>query len=95
MNTVSNPGLKKSVARAFLAGGLGLAVMGLGAGMANAEPAPTPMPPHPTPSLVQSVPGLPGPRGPVLPDGGCCFSCHPVVPAAGGPCLQDKLGNIA
>jgi hypothetical protein len=48
MNTTHNPestyglgSLKKSLARALLAGGFGLAVMGLGAGIANADPPPT------------------------------------------------------
>jgi hypothetical protein len=44
--------LKKALARAFLAGGLGLAVLALGAGMANAAP--------PAPN----IPVLPGPGGP-------------------------------
>jgi L,D-peptidoglycan transpeptidase YkuD (ErfK/YbiS/YcfS/YnhG family) len=48
MNITHNPestsglgSLKKSVARALLVGGFGLAVMGLGAGIANADPPPT------------------------------------------------------
>jgi hypothetical protein len=40
MSIVDNLDLEKLVARAVVAGGLGLAVMGLGAGMANAGPGP-------------------------------------------------------
>jgi hypothetical protein len=61
--------LKKLVARALIAGGFGLAVMGLGAGIANADPLPTdgvsnqpgvastPVPPPPTDG-VSNQPGV-------------------------------------
>jgi hypothetical protein len=85
MNTTHNPesthglgSLKKLVTGAFLAGGVGLAVIGLGAGTANATPLPAPVPvlprpggPAPTnppPSVISNAPGL-GSGNPLQPLG--------------------------
>ena len=53
--------VKKLAARAVLAGGLGMAVMGLPAAMANADPAP-PNTPGPTPTITATL-HPPAPRG--------------------------------
>ena len=56
-------GLKKLAAAAFLAGGLGLAIIGPGGGVASADPT------------APNVPGLPGPGSPTPPspcDGDKC-----------------------
>ena len=75
MSIVDNLDLEKLVARAVVAGGLGLAVMGLGAGMANAEPGPRgpacPQSPssapscQPAPSAVPYTPGQASPKPPL------------------------------
>jgi hypothetical protein len=52
---------RKLAARAVLAGGLGMAVMGLPAAMANADPAP-PNTPGPTPTITATL-HPPAPRG--------------------------------
>jgi hypothetical protein len=87
MNIIHNPesthglgSLKKSVARALLAGGFGLTVMGLGAGIANADPAPTD---------GSSQPGVAS--APVAPtDGG---SNQPGAPST--PVAQPNPGDLS
>src|ERR1700730_17316645 len=94
--------LKKLVARALLAGGFGLAVMGLGAGSTNADPLPTdgvssqpgvartPVPPPPTDG-VSSQPGVA--RTPVPPPPTDGVSSQPGV--ASTPVTQPSPGDLS
>jgi hypothetical protein len=87
MNITHNPesthglgSLKKSLARALLVDGFGLAVMGLGAGIANADPPPTD---------GSSQPGVAS--APVAPtDGG---SNQPGAPST--PVVQPNPGDLS
>jgi hypothetical protein len=104
MNITHNPesthglgSLKKSLARALLVDGFGLAVMGLGAGIANADPPPTDGSSQPG---VASTPVAPTDNGsthigvastPVAPtDGG---SNQPGAPST--PVAQPNPGDLS
>jgi hypothetical protein len=64
-NPTTQPNLKKLAAAAFLAGGVGLAVMGLGAGTADAGPGTCHWPPNYIP-----LPNEPCPDTPLAPPAG-------------------------